>query len=153
MLAYSYRKLHLTVQHLVLLLNMASLVVTIALALQSFLASKYAAAKRFGLEGAESLIPGMKALIDRSAEFGVNEICLGMPHRGGLYSLMRMQVVRSGKLCTCCQPVCDTSHPSHGCFGCFTQSHPHNVSAPLSGLKSPCQPIRSSPDLHVCSSR
>ncbi|KAK9823376.1 hypothetical protein WJX72_002327 [[Myrmecia] bisecta] len=51
---------------------------------ESFLANKYAAAKRFGLEGAESLIPGMKALIDRSADSGVQEICIGMPHRGRL---------------------------------------------------------------------
>ncbi len=47
-----------------------------------FLANKYAAAKRFGLEGCETLIPGMKAMIDRSAEGGVESICIGMPHRG-----------------------------------------------------------------------
>ena len=47
-----------------------------------FLANKYAAAKRFGLEGCETLIPGMKAMIDRSAEGGVENICIGMPHRG-----------------------------------------------------------------------
>jgi hypothetical protein len=34
---------------------------------ETFCANKYAAAKRFGLEGAESIIPGMKALIDRRA--------------------------------------------------------------------------------------
>jgi hypothetical protein len=49
---------------------------------ESFLANKYTAAKRFGLEGCESLIPGMKALIDTAAEMGVNSIVLGMPHRG-----------------------------------------------------------------------
>lgn len=51
---------------------------------ESFLANKYTAAKRFGLEGCESLIPGMKALIDTAAEMGVNSIVLGMPHRGRL---------------------------------------------------------------------
>lgn len=51
---------------------------------ESFLAAKYAAAKRFGLEGCETLIPGMKALIDRSAELGVDSIVMGMPHRGRL---------------------------------------------------------------------
>ncbi|KAK9832587.1 hypothetical protein WJX81_001617 [Elliptochloris bilobata] len=51
---------------------------------ESFLANKYTAAKRFGLEGCEALIPGMKALIDRSAEAGVESICIGMPHRGRL---------------------------------------------------------------------
>jgi 2-oxoglutarate dehydrogenase E1 component len=34
------------------------------------------------LEGAESLIPGMKALIDRAADLGVQNIVIGMPHRG-----------------------------------------------------------------------
>jgi len=33
-------------------------------------------------QGCEALIPGMKALIDRSAESGVESICIGMPHRG-----------------------------------------------------------------------
>lgn len=51
---------------------------------ESFLANKYTAAKRFGLEGCESLIPGMKALIDTSAEMGVESVVIGMPHRGRL---------------------------------------------------------------------
>lgn len=51
---------------------------------ESFLANKFAAAKRFGLEGCETLIPGMKALIDRSTEQGVESIVMGMPHRGKL---------------------------------------------------------------------
>jgi 2-oxoglutarate dehydrogenase E1 component len=51
---------------------------------ESFLAAKYAAAKRFGLEGCETLIPGMKAMIDRAAELGVESIVMGMPHRGRL---------------------------------------------------------------------
>jgi 2-oxoglutarate dehydrogenase complex dehydrogenase (E1) component-like enzyme len=49
---------------------------------ESFLANKFAAAKRFGLEGCETLIPGMKALIDRSTDLGVDSIVMGMPHRG-----------------------------------------------------------------------
>ncbi|KAJ4493227.1 oxoglutarate dehydrogenase [Lentinula lateritia] len=51
---------------------------------EKFIASKYPNEKRFGLEGCESLIPGMKALIDRSVEHGVSNITLGMPHRGRL---------------------------------------------------------------------
>ncbi|KAL4441839.1 hypothetical protein ABPG77_003755 [Micractinium sp. CCAP 211/92] len=51
---------------------------------ESFLANKYTAAKRFGLEGCEALIPGMKALIDRSADLGVESVVIGMPHRGRL---------------------------------------------------------------------
>lgn len=51
---------------------------------ERFIASKYPNEKRFGLEGAESLIPGMKALIDRSVDLGVKSIVIGMPHRGRL---------------------------------------------------------------------
>lgn len=51
---------------------------------ESFLATKYPNDKRFGLEGGETLIPGMKALIDRSVDYGVKDIVIGMPHRGRL---------------------------------------------------------------------
>ncbi|KAF8976851.1 2-oxoglutarate dehydrogenase E1 component [Entomortierella lignicola] len=51
---------------------------------ERFVSSKYPSEKRFGLEGGESLIPGMKALIDRSVEHGVENIVMGMPHRGRL---------------------------------------------------------------------
>ncbi|KAF8071292.1 ogdh [Scenedesmus sp. PABB004] len=51
---------------------------------ETFLANKYTAAKRFGLEGCETLIPGMKALIDRITDRGCKSIVIGMPHRGRL---------------------------------------------------------------------
>lgn len=51
---------------------------------EAFLAAKYPNDKRFGLEGGETLIPGMKALIDRSVDYGVKDIVIGMPHRGRL---------------------------------------------------------------------
>lgn len=51
---------------------------------ETFLATKYPNDKRFGLEGCESMIPGMKALIDRSVDYGVKDIVIGMPHRGRL---------------------------------------------------------------------
>ncbi|KAF8494545.1 2-oxoglutarate dehydrogenase E1 component [Gautieria morchelliformis] len=51
---------------------------------EKFIASKYPNEKRFGLEGCEALIPGMKALIDRSVDHGVKSITMGMPHRGRL---------------------------------------------------------------------
>ncbi|KAI0483995.1 2-oxoglutarate dehydrogenase-like protein [Xylariaceae sp. FL0804] len=51
---------------------------------ESFLATKYPNDKRFGLEGCETLVPGMKALIDRSVDYGVKDIVIGMPHRGRL---------------------------------------------------------------------
>ncbi|XP_024362659.1 uncharacterized protein [Physcomitrium patens] len=51
---------------------------------ENFLSQKWTAAKRFGLEGCETLIPGMKELIDRAADTGVESIVIGMPHRGRL---------------------------------------------------------------------
>ncbi|KAF9219609.1 2-oxoglutarate dehydrogenase E1 component [Gyrodon lividus] len=51
---------------------------------EKFIATKYPNERRFGLEGCESLIPGMKALIDRSVEKGVKDVTMGMAHRGRL---------------------------------------------------------------------
>ncbi|KAL6241094.1 2-oxoglutarate dehydrogenase E1 component [Rhinocladiella similis] len=51
---------------------------------EAFLATKYPNDKRFGLEGCESLVPGMKAMIDRSVDYGIKDIVIGMPHRGRL---------------------------------------------------------------------
>jgi 2-oxoglutarate dehydrogenase E1 component len=51
---------------------------------EKFVALKYPSEKRFGLEGCESLIPGLKQIIDQSVEQGVERIVLGMPHRGRL---------------------------------------------------------------------
>lgn len=51
---------------------------------ERFIASKYPNEKRFGLEGGESLIPGVKSMIDRTVDYGVSSITIGMPHRGRL---------------------------------------------------------------------
>lgn len=51
---------------------------------EQFLATKWNTAKRFGLEGCESFIPGFKALIDQSTLLGVENVVIGMPHRGRL---------------------------------------------------------------------
>ncbi|KAE8712103.1 2-oxoglutarate dehydrogenase [Hibiscus syriacus] len=51
---------------------------------ESFLATKMKTAKRFGLEGGETLIPGMKEMFDRAADLGVECIVVGMSHRGRL---------------------------------------------------------------------
>lgn len=51
---------------------------------EKYLANKYNTAKRFGLEGGESVIPGLKAMIDRGSELGVESFVFGMPHRGRL---------------------------------------------------------------------
>jgi 2-oxoglutarate dehydrogenase E1 component len=51
---------------------------------ERFLAQKWSTAKRFGVEGAEALIPGMKEVIDTAASDGCTDIVIGMPHRGRL---------------------------------------------------------------------
>lgn len=48
------------------------------------LGGRYSTAKRFGLEGCEVLIVGMKELIDTAVEEGVENVVMGMPHRGRL---------------------------------------------------------------------
>ena len=51
---------------------------------ERFLHVKYPGTKRFGLDGAESTIPALEAIIRTSVEIGVDEIVIGMPHRGRL---------------------------------------------------------------------
>jgi 2-oxoglutarate dehydrogenase E1 component len=51
---------------------------------EKFLQLKYTGTKRFGLDGAESLIPAMEQIIKRGGHLGVQDIVLGMPHRGRL---------------------------------------------------------------------
>lgn len=51
---------------------------------EKFLANKFNTAKRFGLEGGESVIPGLKAMVDRGSELGIESFTFGMPHRGRL---------------------------------------------------------------------
>ncbi|CAN5139493.1 multifunctional oxoglutarate decarboxylase/oxoglutarate dehydrogenase thiamine pyrophosphate-binding subunit/dihydrolipoyllysine-residue succinyltransferase subunit [soil metagenome] len=53
-------------------------------AFETFLQTKYVGQKRFSLEGAETIIPMMDASIDQSAEHGLDEVVIGMPHRGRL---------------------------------------------------------------------
>ncbi|MEE2981150.1 MAG: 2-oxoglutarate dehydrogenase E1 component, partial [Pseudomonadota bacterium] len=57
---------------------------------ERFLHIKYPGTKRFSLEGAESIIPMLEAIINRSSELGVEEIILGMPHRGRLNVLTKI---------------------------------------------------------------
>ncbi|MBI3865564.1 MAG: 2-oxoglutarate dehydrogenase E1 component [Planctomycetia bacterium] len=57
---------------------------TDAIIFEEFVQKKYVGAKSFSLEGAESLIPLLDLVIERSAEEGVEEIVIGMAHRGRL---------------------------------------------------------------------
>ena len=53
-------------------------------AFESFLQTKYVGQKRFSLEGGETVIPLLDAVISAAAEEGLDEVCVGMPHRGRL---------------------------------------------------------------------
>jgi 2-oxoglutarate dehydrogenase E1 component len=53
-------------------------------AFERFLATKYVGAKRFGIEGAESAIPMLDAILEASAEAGLDGVVMGMSHRGRL---------------------------------------------------------------------
>ena len=53
-------------------------------AFESFLQTKYVGQKRFSLEGGESVIPMLDAVISSAADTGLDEVCIGMPHRGRL---------------------------------------------------------------------
>ncbi|WP_283640438.1 2-oxoglutarate dehydrogenase E1 component [Mesonia mobilis] len=58
-----------------------------AVSFEGFLHTKYVGQKRFSLEGGESLIPALDALIEAAAEKGVKEFVMGMAHRGRLNTL------------------------------------------------------------------
>lgn len=60
---------------------------TRAEAFEKFLHVKFPGAKRFGLDGGESLIPALRYIIEHQAKADVKEVVLGMPHRGRLSTL------------------------------------------------------------------
>ncbi|MFF3269764.1 multifunctional oxoglutarate decarboxylase/oxoglutarate dehydrogenase thiamine pyrophosphate-binding subunit/dihydrolipoyllysine-residue succinyltransferase subunit [Streptomyces chrestomyceticus] len=53
-------------------------------AFETFLQTKYVGQKRFSLEGGESVIPLLDAVIDSAAESRLDEVVIGMAHRGRL---------------------------------------------------------------------
>ncbi|MEO8883687.1 MAG: 2-oxoglutarate dehydrogenase E1 component, partial [Devosia sp.] len=57
---------------------------------EKFLDVKYTGTKRFGLDGSESLIPALEQIIKRGGALGVQDIALGMAHRGRLNVLTQV---------------------------------------------------------------
>jgi 2-oxoglutarate dehydrogenase E1 component len=51
---------------------------------EKFLHARYQGQKRFSLEGSETLIPVLDAIVEKAGSLGVNEIVIGMAHRGRL---------------------------------------------------------------------
>jgi 2-oxoglutarate dehydrogenase E1 component len=57
---------------------------TVAETFERFLDRRYTGTKRFGIEGGESLMPALEAILHRGSELGIREFVIGMPHRGRL---------------------------------------------------------------------
>ncbi len=57
---------------------------------EKFCDTKFTGTKRFGLDGAESLIPALEQIIKRGGNLGVKEVVVGMPHRGRLNVLTQV---------------------------------------------------------------
>ena len=58
--------------------------------LAKYLAAKYPGMKRFGIDGSESLVPLVDAVIQNCGALGANQICFGMAHRGRLNLLVNV---------------------------------------------------------------
>ncbi|CAB5050465.1 unannotated protein [freshwater metagenome] len=67
-------------------------------AFENFLQTKFVGQKRFSLEGGESVIPILDAVISSAAERGLDEVCIGMPHRGRLNVLANIAGKSAGQI-------------------------------------------------------
>ncbi len=67
-------------------------------AFETFLQTKYVGQKRFSLEGGESVIPLLDAVLSAAAEQGMTEVCIGMPHRGRLNVLANIAGKSYGRI-------------------------------------------------------
>jgi 2-oxoglutarate dehydrogenase E1 component len=69
-----------------------------AVVFENFLHTKYLGQKRFSLEGGETTIPALDAMINKAAEMGVVEVMIGMAHRGRLNVLANIMQKTYGQI-------------------------------------------------------
>lgn len=69
-----------------------------AVVFENFLHTKFLGQKRFSLEGGETTIPALDALINKAAEMGVVEVMIGMAHRGRLNVLANVMQKTYGQI-------------------------------------------------------
>ncbi|MDP1851490.1 MAG: multifunctional oxoglutarate decarboxylase/oxoglutarate dehydrogenase thiamine pyrophosphate-binding subunit/dihydrolipoyllysine-residue succinyltransferase subunit [Candidatus Planktophila sp.] len=67
-------------------------------AFETFLQTKFVGQKRFSLEGGESVIPLLDAVLSSAADQGLDEVCIGMPHRGRLNVLANIAGKSHGQI-------------------------------------------------------
>ena len=67
-------------------------------AFESFLQTKYVGQKRFSLEGGESAIPFVDQILIEAAKENLDEVCIGMPHRGRLNVLANIAGKSYGRI-------------------------------------------------------
>ena len=65
---------------------------TVAEGLELFCDKRYTGTKRFGIQGAEALIPALEQVLKRGGQLGMKELIIGMPHRGRLNVLTNMML-------------------------------------------------------------
>ncbi|HYR66995.1 MAG TPA: 2-oxoglutarate dehydrogenase E1 component, partial [Reyranella sp.] len=58
--------------------------------LERYLGVKFVGTKRFGLDGGESMIPGIEQILKRGGQLGIRDVVIGMPHRGRLNTLVHV---------------------------------------------------------------
>ena len=71
-----------------------------AAAFENFFHTKYVGQKRFSLEGLEATIPALDAMIDAAAKVGVEDVVIGMAHRGRLNILANIMQKPAKKIFT-----------------------------------------------------
>lgn len=65
---------------------------------EEFVQLKYTGMKRFSVQGGDAMVPGLEAIIETASNVGVEEIVIGMPHRGRMNVLTTIMGKRYSEL-------------------------------------------------------